>query len=199
MKVITDTTIHQIHRNLEEFGYSVTYEYVKGEVDLIAAGNRPKGIIGIFAKNMLEKNGYLKENDMTILQEWPDDNLLKAFDNARTRLEQSQDSAGMLEQEILRRMEERGARAIPSNTYACEGTQDNTYDQASLTPLKEVLNEADLTTVLTTGYQKVVWVPEKWATQKVLALARRLPEVQAIVDRARIEGRLKLKFEKREE
>ena len=128
-----------------------------------------------------------------------DDELLDAYAAACTELQAQKTKAGRLEQEILRRMEERGARAIPSNTYACEGTQDNTYDQASLTPLKEVLNEADLTTVLTTGYQKVVWVPEKWATQKVLALARRLPEVQAIVDRARIEGRLKLKFQKREQ
>ena len=61
MKAITDSTIRQIHSNLTEFGYSVTYEYVKDEVELLAAGSAPKGIIGMFAQDMLKKNGYLDE------------------------------------------------------------------------------------------------------------------------------------------
>ena len=59
MKAITDDTIHQIHHNLEEFGYTVTYEYVKAQVELLVGGSSPSGIIGMFAQNMLEKNGYL--------------------------------------------------------------------------------------------------------------------------------------------
>ena len=140
---------------------------------------------------------------MTTLQELTrrltDDELLKIFDTTSTALEQVQANAGRLEQEILRRMEERGARAIPSNTFVCEGVQDHTYDQASFTPLKEVLIEADLKTVLTPGYAEVVWVPDKWATKKVLELARKYPPVKAVLDKARIEGRLKLKFQKREQ
>ena len=63
MKPITDDTVRQIHSNLKEFGYSVTYEHVKAEVELVAAGSEPKGIIGMFAKDMLKKNGYLEEKE----------------------------------------------------------------------------------------------------------------------------------------
>ena len=60
MKPITDETVKAIHSNLKEFGYQVTYEYLKAEVELVAAGSAPKGIIGMFAQNMLKKNGYLE-------------------------------------------------------------------------------------------------------------------------------------------
>ena len=62
MKAITDDTIRQIHYNLKDFGYTVTYGDVKAEVELIAAGSEPKGIIGMFARDMLKKNGYLEKN-----------------------------------------------------------------------------------------------------------------------------------------
>ena len=63
MKPIPDSVVRAIHHNLTFFGYSVTYEYVKAEVELIAAGSEPKEIIGMFAADMLRKNGYLEVND----------------------------------------------------------------------------------------------------------------------------------------
>ena len=127
----------------------------------------------------------------------PDSELLQLFKDAKTELETQQRFVGYCEQEIYRRMEDRGATAIPDNTYICELVAQNSYDQKAFTPLKEVLVEADLKSVLIPAHQETVDVPDKWATGKVLALGRRLPEVQAIVDQARIEGRPKLKFEVR--
>ena len=62
MKPITDSTVRQIHSNLKAFGYSITYEDVKAEVELVAGGSAPKGIIGMFAQDMLKKNGYLEQD-----------------------------------------------------------------------------------------------------------------------------------------
>ena len=62
MKPITQQVVEAIHANLKEFGYdSLTLEFVQTEVAKLVAGTRPTGIIGMFAKNMLEKNGYLEE------------------------------------------------------------------------------------------------------------------------------------------
>ena len=62
MKPISDDTVRQIHSNLKEFGYPIAYEDVKAEVELIAGGSAPKGIIGMFAQGMLKKNGYLEQD-----------------------------------------------------------------------------------------------------------------------------------------
>ena len=59
MKPITDSIIRQIHLNLTEFGYTVTLEFVTATVEALVAGNNPSNIIGMFAANMLRKNGYL--------------------------------------------------------------------------------------------------------------------------------------------
>ena len=60
MKTITDDTIRQVQRHLEEFGYTgLTFEFVKSKVDKLSAGESPEGIISRFADYMLRKNGYL--------------------------------------------------------------------------------------------------------------------------------------------
>ena len=132
-----------------------------------------------------------------ILVDMPDSNLLEVFAKARANLEAQQQFVGHCEQELYRRMGDRGATAIPDNTYVCELKAQNTYIQEALTPLKEVLVEADLNSVLIAAHQETVDVPDKWNTVKILRLGRRQPEVRAILDQARIEGRPKLTFEVR--
>ena len=49
-----------LHRNLVEFGYdTLTLEAVQQAIDSLLRGEEPKEVIGMFAKNMLVKNGYL--------------------------------------------------------------------------------------------------------------------------------------------
>ena len=131
------------------------------------------------------------------LQTIADDVLLDRYDAGCDELRAQQLNVGLLQQEIYRRLEECQARAIPSNEFICELIPQNSYNQAAFTPLREILVEADLKAVLEPAHEEVVWVKDKWAITKVLALARRLPEVHRIVEQARIEGRSKLKFEKR--
>ena len=60
METITEAHINAITRNLVEFGYAVTPENVKAEIAKLRA-NKPVGIIGMFAKDMLIKAGLLEE------------------------------------------------------------------------------------------------------------------------------------------
>ena len=60
MKEITDDVIKQIHRNLRAFGYAqLTIDHVREEVSHLKEGQKPAGIIGMFAEQMLKNNGYL--------------------------------------------------------------------------------------------------------------------------------------------
>ena len=133
----------------------------------------------------------------SLLADLPDSKLLQVFDVARKNLGEIQRLIGHCEQEIYQRLEDRQAKAIPDNDFVCEIIPKNSYNQEALTPLREILVEADLVSVLAPAHEEVVLVNDKWNTLKVLALAQRLPEVQAVVEKARIEGRPKLKFEKR--
>ena len=64
MKAITDATIRQITRNLREFGYDgLTDQAVREQVEAVMTGERPANVIGMFARNMLVKNGYLADPD----------------------------------------------------------------------------------------------------------------------------------------
>ena len=128
-----------------------------------------------------------------------DGQLLAAFEYSLAEAQHWQIASGHLEQDIHRRLEERGAKAIPSNHYICELSMRNMYDQAAFTPLKELLVQADLDVVLRPAHTETVAIPDEWYTQKILALGRRLPEVQHVVDSARRELRGKLKFERRKE
>jgi len=62
-KEITADVVQQITRNLIEFGYEgLTAESVQAEVDKYQAGEKATGIIGMMTRDMLTKNGYLKED-----------------------------------------------------------------------------------------------------------------------------------------
>ena len=64
MKEITTEAIDAIRQNLVDFGYgSLTPAFVKAQVDLVMSGGTPRNIIGMFCKDMLEKNGYLGKEE----------------------------------------------------------------------------------------------------------------------------------------
>ena len=75
------------------------------------------------------------------------------------------------QKEAEQRMETRGATSIPSERFRCELVSDVSYDRT---------------------------VPESWNTAKVKAMARKYGDAAlAVVERARVEGRPRLKFEVR--
>ena len=109
------------------------------------------------------------------------------------------DTLGRLEQEAFRRMEERGAKAIPSIEYICEIQNKSDYDQLAFTPLKEIFNADDLKRCLTPAHTKEIEVPERWATTTVKAVAADYGDrAKAIVANARTETRGRLKFARRD-
>ena len=108
-------------------------------------------------------------------------------------------SLGRLEQEAYRRIEERGATSIPSETYICEMETGFKYAQESFGPLKEVFNDADLKKCLTPAHTEEVKVADKWATGTVKSLAVKYgAEALRILANAQTESRGRLKFARRE-
>ena len=128
-----------------------------------------------------------------------DDELLAEMENIGAILEGFKDTWGHLEHEVYQRIEERGAKAIPSETYVCEINIKNDYDQLAFTPLKEVFNEADLKECLTPAHTAEVEVKDKWATTTVKSLAAKYgAEALRIVDHARMETPGRLIFKRRD-
>ena len=132
-------------------------------------------------------------------QSLDDDELLAEMEHIGAILEGFQNTFGHLEQEAYRRIEERGATSIPSETYICEMETGFKYDQASFGPLKEVFNDADLKRCLTPAHTEEVKVADKWATATVKSLATKYgAEALRILENARMESRGRLKFARRE-
>ena len=56
------TVVAEIHKNLKEFGYdSLTRDYVADEIKKLESGVKPTNIIGLMAKDMLVKNGFMED------------------------------------------------------------------------------------------------------------------------------------------
>jgi len=128
-----------------------------------------------------------------------DDELLAEMEHIGAILDGFKNTLGHLEQEAYRRIEERGATSIPSETYICEMETSWKYDQASFGPLKEVFNDADLKKCLTPAHTEEVKVADKWATGTVKSLAVKYgAEALRIFENARTESRGRLKFARRE-
>ena len=128
-----------------------------------------------------------------------DDELLAEMENIGAILEGFKDTWGHLEHEVYQRIEERGAKAIPSEAYICELETNNAYDQLSFGPLKEVFNEADLRRCLTPAHSERVEVQDKWATTTVKSLAAKYgAEALRIFENARMETRGRLIFKRRD-
>ena len=128
-----------------------------------------------------------------------DDELLAEMEHIGAVLDGFKNTLGRLEQEAYRRIEERGATSIPSETYICEMETSWKYDQASFGPLKEVFNDADLKKCLTPAHTEEVKVADKWTTATVKSLAGKYgSEAMRIFENARTESRGRLKFARRE-
>ena len=128
-----------------------------------------------------------------------DDELLAEMENIGAILEGFKDTWGHLEHEVYQRIEERGAKAIPSEAYICELETNAKYDQPSFGPLKEVFNEADLKRCLTPAHTEEVEVKDKWTTATVKSLAAKYgAEALRIFESARMETRGRLIFKRRD-
>ena len=139
------------------------------------------------------------ENHKKPIAHLSDDELLAEMENIGAQLEGFKDTWGHLEQEAYRRIEERGAKAIPSETYICEIETGFKYDQVSFGPLKEVFHDADLKKCLTPAHTAEVRVEDQWATGTVKSLATKYgAEALRIFENARTESRGRLKFARRD-
>ena len=139
------------------------------------------------------------ENHKKPIAHLSDDELLADMENIGAKLEGFKDTWGHLEQEAYRRIEERGATSIPSETYICEMETGFKYDQPSFGPLKEVFNDADLKRCLTPAHTEEVKVADKWATGTVKSLATKYgADALRILENARTETRGRLVFKRRE-
>jgi len=128
-----------------------------------------------------------------------DDELLAEMEHIGAVLDGFKATLGHLEQEAYRRIEERGATSIPSETYICEMETKRGYDQPSFGPLKEIFNDADLKRCLTPAHTEEVKVADKWTTATVKSLAVKYgAEALRIFENARTESRGRLKFARRE-
>ena len=128
-----------------------------------------------------------------------DDELLAEMENIGAILEGFKYTWGHQEHEFYQRIEERGAKAIPSEAYICELETNAKYDQPSFGPLKEVFNEADLRRCLTPAHSERVEVQDKWATTTVKSLAAKYgAEALRIFENARMETRGRLIFKRRD-
>ena len=127
-----------------------------------------------------------------------DDELLAEMENIGAILEGFKDTWGHLEHEVYQRIEERGAKAIPSEAYICELETNAKYDQPSFGPLKEVFNDADLKRCLIPAHTEEIKVEDKWATGTVKSLATKYgAEALRIFENARTESRGRLVFKRR--
>ena len=54
--------VAEIHKSLKEFGYeNLTRDNVADEIKKLEPGVKPTNIIGLMAKDMLVKNGHMKD------------------------------------------------------------------------------------------------------------------------------------------
>lgn len=128
-----------------------------------------------------------------------DEELLSELEHITAIRDGFSETLGRLEQEAFHRMEERGAKAIPSEAYICEIQNKSDYDQLAFTPLKEIFNDADRKRCLTPAHTKEIEVPDRWATTTVKAVAAKYGDrAKAIVENARTETRGRLKFSRRD-
>ena len=133
-----------------------------------------------------------------VTQRISDEGLLGAYASAQELILSMQKHSLNLEAEIMRRMAQRGSIAIPSEVYVCEQTARMSYNQASFTPLKEILGESDLKTCFVPSHTETIEVHDRWDTVKVKALAKRYgAEAQNVVNAAGVRGLPTLRFKRR--
>ena len=144
------------------------------------------------------KAGEVQTQLLDDMQHINSDQLLLWYASSRKSAAYFQGLLGRLEQEIQQRIRGSGGTMLPSEEFICELVTTNTYDQAAFRPFLEILTGADLETVFIPAHVEQVEVKDKWDTRKLIALARRYgKEALSIIDRARVPGVAKLRFEPR--
>ena len=135
---------------------------------------------------------------ITSIQEETDDALLSLYARWRETAEEIANNLHWLEEEMLRRMHERHANGIPSDTWEVKLEQKATYDQAAFRPLLEVFTEGDVAEVYTPPHQETREVPAAWATVKLIAKAKRYgAQALQVVEAARVPGRESVSVKRR--
>ncbi len=98
---------------------------------------------------------------------------------------------------LQKRMEARGATAEPHPTHDVTfESSANTYDQAALTPILELVEEAVAIAdgAYTAAYEEKVQRPAKWDVRKARALKKYNAGVDAIVEAAKRPNRPQLRI-----
>jgi hypothetical protein len=127
-----------------------------------------------------------------------DDILLNMYDDALAALAAAREQVGKLEQEILRRADERGATGLPSDIYTCKINTTHTYDPSVLVQLKELLSTDELAQCWVMEHKEWITMPEKWDVRKLLPIARvHGDEALGIVEQAKIPERRRLEFKRK--
>lgn len=135
-----------------------------------------------------------------ILAAMSDGELLEDYHWALEAAERARRNAGLREQEIMRRMRDRGAAGIPDAAYDCRITTTTNYDRTRFAPLKEILQPDDLAACYTPEHQETISVAEKWDLRKLVPQAKRYGrEALNVLGDAEIEPTVKLTFKRNQE
>lgn len=127
-----------------------------------------------------------------------DDKLITLWLQQQEVLAETQAILYQVEDEMVRRMLERQAVAIPSELANVFLEVRDTYDRTAFAPLKELLAPEDLERCWSPPYSEVVTHAEAWDTVKAKDVARRYGrEALEVVERARVPGRPKAKVVKK--
>ena len=134
------------------------------------------------------------------MQDHSDLELMATYERLGYQLEEVSIARGRVEQELLHRMTDRHATAIPNEQFLCEVTTRNDYDQGRLTPLLEILNSTDLDGAYAPAHEERRMVGARWDVRRVKALARKYgTQVQGIVEDAKVPGAPRLWVTRREQ
>ena len=102
-------------------------------------------------------------------------------------------SKELIEYELIRRMQESGAKEIYHPKIACKLEPRTTYDPGKLSALKELIEPTLLVDGYTPAHQETIEVPEQWDMRVVLAWDRKYGDlVRQAVESAVIRGQPRL-------
>ena len=122
-----------------------------------------------------------------------DEKLLDSLATANRVIAQGQSAKGHCEQELFRRMEQRGATGIPSDRYKCNLILKYDYPTYGLIPLIEVFSTQELATCWTPEHDEPV--PQKFNMTKVKPIAKLYGDrALSIVEQAKVEKSRSLDF-----
>lgn len=125
----------------------------------------------------------------TDLHHASDHNLMAQLEALRTMRQGIARDEFAIEQLLIARMQGQGASDLPDDTYTCKLKERGTYNQHALTPLLELLPDAEVGRCYRPPWTETVEHPGRWELAKLRPLAMRLGgRIKEIVMGARIPG-----------